>query len=62
MIESILTLKDLPDVCDPSHKLRGSDSSFYDVKCVYCGRHDNVPGGWGQLRVPCDGDKSIEKF
>lgn len=47
---------------DPSHKLRISDSSFYDLKCVYCGETDHVPGGNGKLVYPCEGDKAIEKY
>lgn len=37
----------------PSHELRGSDASTFDVICTKCGRHDQVPGGWGLLEQPC---------
>ena len=59
MREAILTLTELPDEPHESHELRYSDSSFYDLKCIYCGAHDEVPGGWGKLRLPCYGDRAI---
>ncbi len=37
----------------PSHRTRFSDSSYYDEVCIYCGAHDEVPGGWGRLAKPC---------
>lgn len=37
----------------PSHKLRCSDASTFDMICVYCDRTDQVPGGWGLLVHPC---------
>lgn len=37
----------------PSHETRFSDSSFYDEVCIKCGAHDETPGGWGELALPC---------
>lgn len=37
----------------PSHELRGSDASTFDVVCIHCGNTDKVPGGWGELAKPC---------
>lgn len=42
-----------PDRCHPSHVIRMSDASTYDVICVNCRNTDQVPGGWGELRYPC---------
>jgi hypothetical protein len=39
----------------PSHKLRFSESMTYDYVCQACGRTDQVPGGWGDLKKPCRG-------
>lgn len=39
----------------PSHNLRSSDASTFDVICEDCGRTDQVPGGWGKLTEPCPG-------
>ena len=41
------------DGAHPSHKLRSSDSSMYDVICTRCGRTDITGGGWGMLTDPC---------
>ncbi len=38
---------------DPSHDLRSSDASTFDTVCTRCGRTDCVPGGWGDLLLPC---------
>lgn len=40
----------------PSHKVRFSDASTFDLICEKCGAHDNVPGDWGDLEYPCKGD------
>lgn len=37
----------------PSHTIRSSDASTFDVVCTNCGEHDEVPGGWGKLAKPC---------
>jgi len=37
----------------PSHKVRYSDASTFDTICVNCHRTDHVPGGWGELALPC---------
>ncbi len=38
----------------PSHKTRFSfDASTWDEICIYCGATDHVPGGWGDLALPC---------
>jgi len=37
----------------PSHEVRVSDASTYDMICVRCKATDNVPGGWGLLVEPC---------
>ena len=37
----------------PSHKTRLSDASSFDEICVHCGATDRVPGGWGNLALPC---------
>ena len=37
----------------PSHVTRMSDSSLFDEVCTNCGAHDEVPGGWGTLALPC---------
>lgn len=38
----------------PSHVTRFSfDASTYDEACVNCGATDQVPGGWGDLALPC---------
>lgn len=42
-----------PKGCHPSHVLRGSDASSYDVVCVNCGYADISGGGWGKLSEPC---------
>lgn len=44
-----------PTGCHPSHVLRYSDASTYDVVCTLCGETDKVPGGWGNLVYPCRG-------
>lgn len=42
----------------PSHVIRISDASTYDSVCINCGETDQVPGGWGELKFPCN--KPIE--
>lgn len=37
----------------PSHNVRGSDASSFDYICTHCGACDHVPGGWGNLALPC---------
>lgn len=37
----------------PSHKTRMSDASTFDEICVNCSATDRVPGGWGNLALPC---------
>lgn len=37
----------------PSHSLRSSDASTFDVICTACGHTDVTPGGWGALVDPC---------
>lgn len=37
----------------PSHDLRDSDASTFDVICKKCGQTDVVPGSWGKLVEPC---------
>lgn len=37
----------------PSHETRSSDASRFDTVCDKCGRTDEVPGGAGQLALPC---------
>lgn len=37
----------------PSHHLRLSDASTFDYICMNCSRTDRVPGGWGELLLPC---------
>lgn len=39
----------------PSHVTRSSDASTFDVICTLCGATDQVPGGWGDLALPCSG-------
>jgi hypothetical protein len=47
-----------PNVCHESHKnVRSSDASTFDFICDVCGATDQVPGGWGSLRKPCEGVK-----
>lgn len=58
----VVKMKKENDELHDSHKLRCSDSSYYDLKCVYCGEHDDVPGGWGGLIKPCTGGKNAEKY
>lgn len=42
------------DALHPSHVTRVTiDASSYDEICVNCGETDIVPGGWGNLRLPC---------
>jgi hypothetical protein len=37
----------------PSHSLRSSDASTFDVICTACGHTDVTPGSWGALVDPC---------
>lgn len=45
------------DKLHPSHTLRSSDASTFDVICTKCGAKDISGGGWGDLRFQC---KKIE--
>lgn len=49
------------DKLHPSHLLRGSDASSYDMVCIHCGFTDHVPGGWGKLSKPCPNAPKIDK-
>ena len=37
----------------PSHVIRSSDASTFDVICTKCGAKDITGGGWGDLRYEC---------
>lgn len=53
----------MTEKCHSSHVLRSSDASTFDVVCENCGRHDEVPGGWGRLVEPCpDAPLSTARF
>ena len=56
-VAQVYPCEDCPDTMStgvhPSHKTRGSDASSFDEICVFCGRTDTVPGGWGKLSEPC---------
>lgn len=41
------------NILHPSHVTRYSDASSFDEICINCGAHDEVPGGWGNLALPC---------
>ncbi len=45
--------KKVEDKLHPSHVTRYSDASSFDEICTNCGATDMVPGGWGQLALPC---------
>ncbi len=42
----------------PSHKIRISDSPFYDRVCEYCNVNDMEGYGYGPLANPCKKSKS----
>ena len=46
----------------PSHKTRFSDASTFDEICVNCGATDEVPGGWGNLALPCPEESKLDEF
>ena len=47
----------------PSHRTRFSfDASSFDEICEQCGRTDEVPGGWGQLALPCPKSSAVDKL
>lgn len=37
----------------PTHKIRGSDSSYYDMVCINCNGTDITGFGLGKLALPC---------
>lgn len=41
----------------PSHVIRSSDSSVSDMRCIHCSAADKVPGGLGNLALPCPAPK-----
>lgn len=45
--------QDVPDKPHPTHKIRSSDASTYDMVCIVCGATDITGSGWGQLRFEC---------
>jgi len=51
--DRIVGVQVLADALHPSHVIRGSDASTFDVICKKCGATDEVPGGWGNLAKPC---------
>lgn len=42
-----------PDEFHPSHVVRASDASSFDIICENCGNTDITGGGWGNLAQPC---------
>jgi len=42
------------NIINPRHKIRFSDSSFYDSICVYCGATDAA--GDNSLYGPCESE------
>lgn len=42
------------DKMHESHDIRSSDASSFDFICKQCGCTDEVTGGWGKLKYPCN--------
>ncbi len=45
--------ENIEDNLHPSHAIRSSDASTFDVICTKCGAKDITGGGWGDLRYEC---------
>lgn len=53
---ALASIEELPNKIHESHKsVRSSDASTFDFICDDCGATDDVTGGWGTLRKPCQG-------